>query len=82
MARRSKAGVRKDGRPEFAVRGAHLDPIRVVEREITLPDGSTQIVEVPVYPPFRLEERPAAASARARKPAKAKPRRPKTSNDV
>ena len=45
----------------------------MVQREITLPDGSKQIVDVPVYPPFRLEERPPSKPpTRAR--GKAKPR--------
>jgi hypothetical protein len=38
-----------------------LDPIRVVKRSLTRPDGSTVVVEVPVYPPFRLAERPASS---------------------
>ncbi|HKA16146.1 MAG TPA: hypothetical protein VKH41_14080 [Myxococcota bacterium] len=42
------------------VEGAKLDPIRVVKRSLTRPDGSTIVVEVPVYPPFRLAERPSA----------------------
>ena len=41
------------------VRGAKLEPIRYVERELTRPDGTKLRVKVPVYPPFRLEERPA-----------------------
>ena len=44
------------------VRGAKLEPIRYVERELTRPDGSKLCVKVPVYPPFRLEERPSAKS--------------------
>ena len=47
------------------VEGAKLDPIRVVKRSLTRPDGSTVVVEVPVYPPFRLAERPSS-----RKPAR------------
>ena len=39
------------------VEGAKLDPIRVVKRKLTRPDGSTVVVEVPVYPPFRLADR-------------------------
>jgi hypothetical protein len=38
------------------VEGAKLDPIGVVKRSLTRPDGSTVVVEVPVYPPFRLAE--------------------------
>lgn len=49
-----------------AVRGAPLEPIRVVERELTRPDGTTLKVKVPVYPPFRLRD-PAEAKAGASK---------------
>lgn len=42
------------------VPGARLEPIRYVERELTRPDGSKLRAKVPVYPPFRLEERPSA----------------------
>ena len=49
------------------VEGAKLDPIRVVKRSLTRPDGSTVVVEVPVYPPFRL-----ADHASSRKPARAR----------
>ena len=40
------------------VPGVRLQPIRYVERELTRRDGSKLRVKVPVYPPFRLEERP------------------------
>ena len=42
------------------VEGAKLDPIRIVKRVLTRPDGSTVVVEVPVYPPFQLADRPSA----------------------
>ena len=45
------------------IRGARLEPIRFVERELTRPDGTKLRVKVPVYPPFRLEERPAPKAA-------------------
>ena len=58
MARRSKNDAIGGEAPrEQRVRGARLEPIRVVERELTRPDGTTCRVSVPVYPPFRLEER-------------------------
>ena len=58
------------------VPGARLEPIRYVERELTRPDGSKLVVKVPVYPPFRLEERPSAkAPPEARAQAKAPERR-------
>ena len=53
------------------IRGARLEPIRHVERELTCPDGTKLRVKVPVYPPFRLEERPAQKTpvdARKRSP--------------
>ena len=49
------------------VEGAKLDPIRTVKRVLTRPDGSTVMVEVPVYPPFRLAEQ-----AMGRKPARSR----------
>jgi bifunctional pyridoxal-dependent enzyme with beta-cystathionase and maltose regulon repressor activities len=49
------------------VEGAKLDPIGMVKRSLTRPDGSTVIVEVPVYPPFQLADR-----ASARKPARSR----------
>ena len=70
MARRSEktSAVEADEGPEprdeaprgfgNLVPGARLEPIRYVERELTRPDGSKLVVKVPVYPPFRLEERP------------------------
>lgn len=57
------------------VRGARLEPIRFVERELTRPDGTKLRVKVPVYPPFRLEERPpvkAVPDARKRAPEQKK----------
>jgi hypothetical protein len=58
------------------VRGARLEPIRFVERELTSPDGTKLRVQVPVYPPFRLEERPAPKPASERPAPKASPERP------
>jgi len=77
MGRQPKADSR-DTR-ETLVPGATLEPIRVVRREITLPDGSKQMVDVPVYPPFRLEERPPPKPpTRARGKAKPRTHRAKT----
>jgi hypothetical protein len=65
MARRSKNAALGGNVPrEQQVRCARLEPIRVVERELTRPDGTTCRVKVPVYPPFRLEE-PKARDRRA-----------------
>jgi len=57
-----------DAQPQTRIEGAPLEPIAVVERELTHPDGTKLKVEVPVYPPFRLAERP---------PPKAEPRKQK-----
>jgi hypothetical protein len=57
-----------DREPQTGIEGAPLEPIAVVERELTRPDGTKLKVEVPVYPPFRLAERP---------PPKAEPRKQK-----
>jgi hypothetical protein len=50
----AKAGPYDD----LPIRGARLEPIRYVERELTSPSGATVRVQVPVYPPFRLEPKP------------------------
>ena len=77
MGRQSKADSK--GALETLVPGATLEPSRVVRREITLPDGTKQVVDVPVYPPFRLEERPPPKPpTRARAKAKPRSRRAKT----
>jgi hypothetical protein len=59
--------------PQDVVRGAPLEPIRVVERELTRPDGTRVRVKVPVYPPFRLrdpgEPKPRKRAAEAKKKA-------------
>jgi hypothetical protein len=38
-----------------AVERAPLEPIGSVRRELVRPDGTKIVVDVPVYPPFRLE---------------------------
>jgi len=68
---------------EPLVRGAVLEPIRFVQREISLPDGTKATVDVPVYPPFRLEDRPAPKTpARASRCGKARMRRSKASGEA
>lgn len=69
-ARRSRRspGKQKREAPPEGVHGAPLEPIRVVERELTRPDGTTLKVKVPVYPPFRLRD-PAEAKAESEKKA-------------
>ncbi len=71
-ARRSRSPRKKQGReaPPEGVPGAPLEPIRVVERVLTRPDGTKVTVKVPVYPPFRLRDpAEARASAEAKKKA-------------
>jgi hypothetical protein len=66
MGRNAEADKEVDEERERGeVRGADLEPIGVVQRELTRPDGTTVVVEVPVYPPFRLAESPGG-----RKPAR------------
>ena len=54
--RRSPSKQKSREAPPETVRGAPLEPIGVVERELTRPDGTTLKVKVPVYPPFRLRD--------------------------
>jgi hypothetical protein len=62
------------------VHSAPLEPIRVVVRELTRPDGKKLKVEVPVYPPFKLEEE-AERAARKSRPGPTRPRKePKPRN--
>lgn len=49
-------GAANFGERDAEVSGARLEPIRFVKRELTRPDGTTLVVDVPVYPPFRLDE--------------------------
>ncbi len=58
-ARRTRRNAKKNQNreaPPEGIRGEPLEPIRVVERELTRPDGSKLMVKVPVYPPFRLRQ--------------------------
>ncbi|MDJ0850570.1 MAG: hypothetical protein QNK04_19530 [Myxococcota bacterium] len=57
-ARRTRRSAKKKNReaPPEGIRGEPLEPIRVVERELTRPDGTKLVVKVPVYPPFRLRQ--------------------------
>ena len=61
----TKGKDEQDSRGE--VRGADLDPIRHVNRELTRPDGSKLVVKVPVYPPFKLRDHSAAPEKRGHK---------------
>jgi len=80
VAIRPDSTAKKQSEPEDrGIRSAPLKPIRVVVRELTRPDGKKLKVEVPVYPPFQLEEReerekrgelPTPGSTRSRKEPK------------
>ena len=48
------------------VRGAELEPIRHVTRELTRPDGTKLVVKIPVYPPFQLRDRTSVKEGRGR----------------
>jgi len=56
MASENKAAKAPAPEDTEADRAEKLEPIGVVKRKLTRPDGTTVEVEVPVYPPFRLAE--------------------------
>jgi hypothetical protein len=66
VTRRAKDTTATDAEADVTTSGEELKPIRVVERELTRPDGTKVRVEVPVYPPFQLRERPPPKPERAR----------------
>src|SRR5262245_16916507 len=74
VAIRPASTAKKQHEPEVEVdrgiRSAPLEPIRVVVRELTRPDGKKMKVEVPVYPPFKLEERGEAPPKPAPRPVR------------
>jgi hypothetical protein len=80
LAIRPDSTAKKQIEPEAdrGIRSAPLKPIRVVVRELTRPDGKKLKVQVPVYPPFQLEEReerekrPVPGATRSRKEPKSR----------
>ena len=54
IQRTAKKGSEEE--PRRGIEGVPLEPIRVVERELTRPDGTKLRVKVPVYPPFELAQ--------------------------
>jgi len=67
MARsRTAMNLERDDEP---IRGAVLSPVRTVRRELVSPSGSKVVVDVPVYPPFRL----ASEAERSRGAARGEP---------
>lgn len=65
MRKRSKRADGKQEPPVQSIQGERLDPVRVIERELVRPDGTTMKVRVPVYPPFQLKQRPPAKPEKA-----------------
>jgi len=65
VRRKSKRADRNQEPPSSNIQSEQLDPVRVIERELTRPDGTTLKVRVPVYPPFQLKQRPAAKPEKA-----------------
>ena len=65
MRGKSKRADRNKASPSSNIQSEHLDPVRVIERELVRPDGTTMKVRVPVYPPFQLKQRPPAKPEKA-----------------
>jgi hypothetical protein len=65
VRRKSKLADGKKNTPNSNIQSERLDPVRVIERELIRPDGTTMKVRVPVYPPFQLKQRPAAKPEKA-----------------
>jgi hypothetical protein len=65
VRRKSKLADGKKNTPNSNIQSERLDPVRVIERELVRPDGTTMKVRVPVYPPFQLKQRPAAKPEKA-----------------
>jgi hypothetical protein len=79
VATRHDNTAKKQLEPEDrGIRSAPLKPIRVVVRELTRPDGKKLKVEVPVYPPFKLEERGEAPPKPAPRPVRDARKEPKS----
>jgi hypothetical protein len=66
-SRSNRSSKQAEARVVTPERGAPLEPIRVVERVLTRPDGTKVRVEVPVYPPFELRKPPAVPEAPRRR---------------
>jgi hypothetical protein len=66
-----------DAAADPAPRGPKLEPIGSVRRTLVRPDGTKVSVDVPVYPPFRLESgTPPPPKPPLRRPSKGtRPRR-------
>ena len=72
MRRKSKRSADSEDSPHGeSIQGEPLEPVRIVERLLTRPDGTTLKVDVPVYPPFRLKQRGPTPASRPEKVRKA-----------
>jgi len=69
------ASAGTDAAPE-PVRRAPIEPIGTVRRTLVRPDGTKIAVDVPVYPPFRLETGEPAPPA-PKPPRRMRPARPR-----
>jgi len=65
VRRKTKLANGKNAPQNSNIQSEQLDPVRVIERELIRPDGTTMKVRVPVYPPFQLKQRPAAKPEKA-----------------
>ena len=70
VRRKSKRADGKQESPDSGIQSEKLDPVRVIERELIRPDGTTMKVRVPVYPPFQLKQRPPAKAEKVEKAAR------------
>jgi hypothetical protein len=60
-----KNAAKKESAPSAnRVQSETLRPVRMVERVLTRPDGTTCKVKVPVYPPFQLKKAPRSLKPR------------------
>jgi hypothetical protein len=79
MAQRPKGAANS---PEPAELGGtprpRVEPIGSVRRELVRPDGTKIVVDVPIYPPFRLEGEKTSPPAPAARRLRAGPRPKRT----
>ncbi len=80
MAQRHKGAPAPEPASDPAPR-APLEPIGSVRRELVRPDGTKVVVDVPVYPPFRLEGGEKTPPAPAARRLRSGPRPRRTGGD-
>ena len=70
-SRAKKSGnANRNANDDRPIRGEALEPVAIVRRELVSPSGEVVVVDVPVYPPFRLGRQkghPAPAASATRK---------------